>query len=284
MRCRTFHCCRVSFGILVLAASATTVEAAGGYFVLGYGPQAHQSAGTSAAIGLDGFSGATNPAKLSAVSDRLDVGVLFFMPYRRVTRTGSDTPFDFSSKSNNAFFALPEVGYARRIDERWSWGLSLYGNGGLNTDYRDDTGIPGTNANPERCGDAPGNFFFGCGRLGFDLAQVILAPTLSWKLDEAHSFGIAPLLGYQQIKFYGLQAFEGISAHPGAVSNQGYDGVFGAGARVGWFGRLRPWLDAGASYSTRIYMQPFHDYRGLMADGGDFDIPANFSVGVAVRP
>lgn len=268
--------------LAALTASPSAL-AVGGYFVLGYGPLAHQSAGTSTAVGLDGFAGASNPAKLSAVGNRFDVGVVFFSPHRKIERSGSGTPYDFSSTSRNTLFVLPEAGYARRIDERLSWGLSLYGNGGLNTEYPDNNGVAGSNLNPARCGDRPGNFFFGCGKLGFDLSQLILAPTLSWQFRPAHSFGVSPLLGYQRIRVYGLQAFEPLSEHPDAVSNQGYDHAFGAGVRVGWFGRVLPWLDLGAAYSTRIYMQKFSEYRGLFADGGGFDIPANFSVGAALK-
>lgn len=273
------------FALATLTLGSTgAVHAGGGYFVLGYGPLAHQSAGTSTAIGLDTFAGASNPGKLSAVGDRLDLGLLLFMPHRRIEREGSGTIYDFSSTSKNTLFFLPEAGYSQRINDKFTWGVSLYGNGGLNTEYRDDTGIPGTNANPAKCGDRPGNFFLGCGKLGVDLSQLIIAPTLSWQATPAHSFGIAPLLAYQQISIYGLQAFEGFSAHPDAVSNQGYDRAFGAGVRVGWYGRITSWMDLGAAYSSRIYMQDFNEYKGLLADSGSFDIPANFSVGAALKP
>lgn len=276
----------VSFRALAgftLASLSQVAFAAGGYFVLGYGPLAHQSAGVSTAIGLDGFAGASNPAKLSAVGDRLDVGVLFFMPHRKIERTDSGTPYDFSSTSRNTFFVLPEAGYAKRIDTRWSWGVSIFGNGGLNTEYPDDNGVASSSANPARCGDRPGNFFFGCGELGFDLSQLIIAPTLSWQFNPGHSFGVSPLLGYQRFRAYGLQAFEAVSERPDKVSNQGYEDAFGAGVRLGWFGQILPWLDLGAAYSTRIYMQKFDEYRGLLADHGAFDVPANFSVGAAVK-
>lgn len=274
---------RASLALAAMLASPLCA-AGGGYFLLGYGPYAHQSGGTSAAIGLDGFSGSSNPAKLSAVQDRLDLDLLVFMPHRQIERSGSGTPYDFSSTSKNEFFLLPEAGYARKLNERWSWGLTLYGNGGLNTEYRDDTGQPGTNANPARCGDRPGNFFMGCGKLGFDLAQVVLAPIAAWQYRPGYSLGIAPLLVGQRIKIYGFQAFEGLSARPDAVTNRGYDYAFGAGLRVGWFGRPKPWLDLGASYATRARMEKFDRYRGLLADAGNFDIPQNFSLGFALRP
>lgn len=262
-----------------------TAQAGGGYFLLGYGPMAHQSGGVSTATGFDGFSGASNPAKLAFTDERLDLGLLLFSPYRRVNRSGSqDGTYDLTSTSRNSLYMLPEAGYVQRIDETLSWGMTLYGNGGLNTEYPDDNGQPGTNFNPARCGDAPANIFLGCGKAGFDLAQVIIAPTLSWRVDENHSIGITTLVAFQRFKAYGFQAFEGVSSAPDALTNRGYDDAFGAGARVGWFGRITPWLDLGAAYSTRVYMQEFDKYRGLLADGGDFDIPANFSGGFALKP
>lgn len=280
-------------GLRFLASSATALlcalllpvsaaQAAGGYFVLGYGPYAAQSAGTSTAVGLDTFFGASNPAKLSAVGDRVDLGLLTFMPYRKASRTGSGTPFDFQTKSRNDLFFIPDGGYAKQINESWAWGVTVYGNGGLNTEYHETTGVPGTNSNPTACGDRPGNFYGGCGEVGFDLTQLVVAPTLSYRFAPGHSFGISPLLVYQQIRVYGLQAFQPLSKHPNAVTNQGYDKAFGAGVRVGWFGQIRPWLDLGASYATRTYMQDFDEYRGLLADGS-FDIPESFAVGMALK-
>lgn len=269
--------------VLALMACAES-EAGGGYNLLGYGPLAHQAGGTSIAMGLDGFAGSSNPAKLAFVGDRLDLNLLLFSPHRKISRTGTGTPYDFSSTSKNTFFVLPEAGYAHKLNEQWAVGVTLYGNGGLNTEFHDDTGIPGTNANPTRCGEAPGNFLLGCGKLGFDLAQVIVAPTVSWRYHPGQSVGLSALIGYQRIKVYGFQALESVSAHPDAVSNRGYDGSFGTGVRVGWFGRLMPWLDLGVAYSSRMYFDEFDRYRGLIAEGGDFDIPQNVAIGVAVRP
>ncbi|MAA74878.1 MAG: long-chain fatty acid transporter [Salinisphaeraceae bacterium] len=274
---------RLAAGLATLLAA--TASQAGGYFILGYGPYANQSAGTSTAIGMDGFAGASNPAKLTEADDRLDLGLIVFAPYRRIERTDAQVPaYNFASTSENDWFFLPEVGYVQHLNERWSVGLSIYGNGGLNTEYRDTTGIPGTNNNPGRCGNQPGNFFFGCGKLGFDLSQLIVAPTLAWKINEKHSIGGAPLLAYQRLKMYGLQAFESLSQTPNAVSNNGNDDTYGAGLRVGWFGNITPWLDMGLSYATRVYMDEFDKYRGLLADEGDFDIPENYSLGLAIKP
>lgn len=271
-------------GVIAALGSAMPAHAGGGYFLLGYGPYAHQTAGTVTATGFDTFVGASNPGKLNAVGDRLDLGLLAFHPYRRVSRTGSGTPYDFSSKSENEYYLIPDGGYARRIDERWYWGVTVYGNGGLNTEYDDKFGPALGDDAPRRCGpEARTNFFGGCGAIGFDLGQLIVAPTLSYRITPRHSFGLSPQLGFQQFRAYGFQAFEPLSKYPGDVTNNGYERAFGAGVRVGWFGEILPWLNVGASYATKIWFEPFDDYRGFLADGGRFDIPENFAVGIALK-
>ncbi len=268
-----------------LALSAGVATAGGGYFVLGYGTYANQMAGASTAAGLDGFAGSSNPGKLFAAGDRIDAGLKLFSPHREIERTGAgNSIYDMDSTSRNSIFFLPEAGFARRINDEFAWGVTLYGNGGLNTEYNDDNGVPGSNFNPTRCGEAPANFLLGCGKLGFDLAQVIVAPTFGWKFAPQHSVGITALLAYQRVKVYGLQAFQGLSAYPDAVTDNGYDQAFGFGVRVGWYGQITPWLDLGAAYSTRVYMQDFDKYKGLFADSGAFDIPSNYSIGAAIKP
>ena len=54
--------------------------------------------------------------------------------------------------------------------------------------------------------------------------------------------------------------------------------------RIGYLGKLTPWLSVGASYQTEMEMQKFEKYSGLFAEQGDFDIPANWTVGVAIKP
>ena len=271
--------------LALLAAGPWTgaTQAAGGYFALGYGPVGRQMAGANTAVTGDAYAGASNPGKLAFAGDRLDAGLELFLPSRRIERTGTGTPYDFHSVSRNSLFLIPEGAYSQQLNDRVAWGVTVYGNGGLNTEYNDTTGVPGTGGNPAACGDAPGNFLLGCGKLGFDLTQLVVAPTVSWRINARHSIGISPLITAQRFKAYGLQAFAPLSKHPNRVSNQGYDIAFGLGLRVGWYAEPTPWLSVGAAYATRTYMQEFDKYKGLFADG-TFDVPENLSAGLAVRP
>jgi len=276
-------CLRVAALMAILAMVSQPSVAGGGYFSLGYGPLARQMAGATTAVTGDAFAGSSNPAKLLAAGNRIDVGVELFMPSRRVKRSGSGTPYDFDSTSRNSLFLIPEGAVSWQINDDLALGVAVYGNGGLNTEYRDDNGVPGSNFNPAECGNAPGNILLGCGKAGIDLTQLVLAPTIAWRISEKHSLGISPLIVAQRFEAYGLQAFAPLSKYPTKVTNNGHDVAFGGGVRVGWLGEFNPWLSAGASYSSRVYMQEFDRYKGLFAEGS-FDIPANFSVGLAVRP
>ena len=98
-------------------------------------------------------------------------------------------------------------------------GLTVYGNGGMNTDYPPAT----TNCGPGT------NLLCGQGNLGVDLMQLIIAPTAAYKINEKHSIGISPLIGYQRFKAEGLQAFASISSDRADVTNNGYDDALGLG-------------------------------------------------------
>ena len=53
--------------------------------------------------------------------------------------------------------------------------------------------------------------------------------------------------------------------------------------RVGWIGQINDMVSLGAYYSSKTWMQEFDDYKGLFAEEGDFDIPENFGIGIAIK-
>jgi long-chain fatty acid transport protein len=124
----------------------------------------------------------------------------------------------------------------------------------------------------------------GSGSLGQDLSQLIVAPTVAYKLSAQHAVGFSLLLGYQQFKAFGLQAFQGLSSDPANVTDRGYDSATGVGFRLGYQGRIGNQLTIGAAYAPKMNMSRFDKYRGLFAGQGDFDIPEHYSVGIAYMP
>jgi len=73
------------------------------------------------------------------------------------------------------------------------------------------------------------------------------------------------------------------SVSPENVTNNGFDYSYGGGVRFGWLGTIAEGLDLGVSYQTKLYMTAFDNYKGLFAEGGNFDIPAVLNAGAAYK-
>lgn len=253
-------------------------HATNGYFSHGYGMKAKGMGGASTAMAIDAFGGANNPASMVWVGSRLDIGVDWFSPKRGASRSGGAAAFNEESTNNNFF--IPEFGYNRMLGDNKSIGLTVYGNGGMNTSY-----TQGNSVAVNQCGGgAPAsNPLCTPGKLGVNLEQLIVAPTFSYKLNSSNSIGVSPLLGYQRFGANGLAAFAAISSSPATLTDNGYDSSTGWGVRVGWQGKVSDTVTLGAAYATKMKMGKFNRYSGLFAEQGGFDIPENYNFGVAVK-
>jgi len=271
------------FRLLPVAAAciAGPALATNGYFSHGYGIKSSGMGGAAMGMADDSMGGATNPASMVWAGSRYDVGVVGFMPKRDSERSGAGIPsLNGKVDSSNNLFWVPEFGYNRMINSDMSLGVTVYGNGGLNTTYPQG---------PYQCPDspttvAPANILCGVGSVGVDLSQLIIAPTLAYKLNAQHAVGVSLLLGYQQFKAHGLQAFALISGDPGNLTNKGYEKSTGIGLRLGYQGHLSDTVTIGASYAPKMKMGKLDKYKGLFAGDGGFDIPSNYFIGVAFMP
>lgn len=276
-------------GILAVAGLAMPglASATNGYFSHGYGMTAKGMGGAATAMSKDTFGGANNPASMVWVGDRMDIGVDWFRPIRSASRSGSGNGLDGSADSGSNDFLIPEFGYNMMMGEKMSLGVTVYGNGGMNTDYQ-----PGqiTGGGSAVCGafGVPGtgqNLLCGSGKLGIDLMQLVIAPTWAYKVNEKNSIGVSPLIGYQRFKAEGLQGFQGFTATgtTNNLTNQGYDSAYGFGVRLGYMGKLNDMVSVGAAYSSKIAMSKFDKYKELFAEQGDFDMPENWNLGIAIK-
>ncbi|WP_018508575.1 OmpP1/FadL family transporter [Thiobacillus thioparus] len=259
------------FAFMALAGLAGSAYATNGYFSHGYGMKAKGMGGAATATSDDAFGGANNPASMAFVGNRLDLGVDLFSPRREASRTGS-AGLDGSADSDSKYFLIPEFGYNHMLNNDVAVGVTVYGNGGMNTNY---------SGGQINCGGGPANLLCGSGKLGVDLMQLIVAPTAAYKLAPNHSIGISPLIGYQRFKAEGLQAFAGMSSDSTNLTNRGYDDSFGYGVRIGYMGKLSPTVTIGAAYASKMKFDEFSKYKGLFAEQGGFDIPENYNLGVA---
>jgi long-chain fatty acid transport protein len=283
--------------LLFMAGMAGPVLATDGYFSHGYGMKAKGMGGASTAMAVDAFGGANNPASMVWVGSRLDVGLDLFSPRREISRSGSNAGIDGAVASDSNLFAIPEFGYNRMLGADKSVGVSVYGNGGMNTNYNGGqigaaSACP--NFNPLGAAGAPYNMLCGSGRLGQNLEQLVVAPTFAMKVNKDHSFGASLLLAYQKFKAEGLDGFwqftqfgpPGTAANWAAnnnLTNRGNDTSFGYGLRLGWMGKMSDTVTLGATYTTKTRMGKFDKYRDLFPGQGSFDMPDSLNLGIAVK-
>jgi long-chain fatty acid transport protein len=257
--------------LLVGLVGSASLFATDGYFSHGYGTAQKAMGGAGVALWFGPMDVATNPAATVFSGPGLDFGVAAFTPDRKYEVTGNPSgyPNTFGLapgevSSDSPWFANPHAALALKAGKSAMFGLAMYGNGGMNTDY-----------NTKTFGNAP---------TGVNLIQMFFAPSYAVKLGEKHAVGASILLGYQRFEAKGLQAFSAFSSSPSTLSNNSVSGSLGYGVRVGYLGQLTPYLSVGASYQSRMKMGAFDGYSGLFAEKGGFDMPSNWVVGLAVKP
>ncbi|MEA1048934.1 outer membrane protein transport protein [Lamprobacter modestohalophilus] len=332
----------VQLSALALACSAVipVAQATNGYMSHAYSPTAKGMAGAGeAAMPQDSLAIVGNPAGANQVGQRADAGLAWFSPRREYNGLTPSDAFCTTGCKQGAFapigggpdgtgtvtsenndFLIPGFGYTQPIDERSAFGVALFANGGMNSDYRSsDTMIfPGVghlgtfggnnpSANPPaylppdpRAGmQVPGTTAQGGGNAGINLEQLGLSLAYSREVADGLSLGASFLLGYQTIEIKGVGAFQGFTqtftqsmiasqtmsgVSPSNLSDNGKDSAFGYGFQIGGLWDVNPMLTVGASYRTKMYMGKFDKYSDLFAEGGKFDLPAVGTIGLAIRP
>ena len=259
------------FGPLIVLSLFLThpTYATDGYFPHGYGVKSQGMGGVGIAFPQDSLAAAMNPAGMGLIGDRLDVGITLFKPDRNSKIVGNGAGANGTYGGNDTKdFLIPEFGINKQIDDQYSIGLSVYANGGMNTDYYG--GIP---------------LFTTTGASsGVDLKQIFFVPTITWKPVPNHTLGLSVNLAYQSFEAKGLQNFDSVySSEIGYVTNKDHDNSYGAGIKIGWIGEINDYLSVGATYHSKTYMSEFDKYKGLFAEKGDFDIPAHYGLGLALK-
>ncbi len=170
----------VKKSLLAIAVSgiiaSPAVNATNGYFSHGYSTKEKGLAGAGTALSQDAMAAATNPAGMAFIGERMDLGLQLFSPSPRgytVTGTppvpgdGSFTvfapaapptcnfpdpggsgacapPFSVNTgsvESENDFFLIPHFAYNWQLADDTTAGVAIYGNGGMNTEYKSGSAI-----------------------------------------------------------------------------------------------------------------------------------------------
>ena len=262
----------VTAAVIVPSAFATT-----GYFSHGYSIKEKGLAGSGVALSQDSMAAATNPAGMVMVGNRMDLGASIFSPSPRSYTASAPAvgPPYFAAngdgskvESDNDFFLIPHFGRNWMLDPDRSVGVSVYGNGGMNTEWP--------------AGKTPfGAGTFGAGKAGVNLEQLFINGSYAQKISPKASWGASAIFAYQRFKATGVSSFAVISNDPSNLSDNGNDSSTGFGVKLGVQGEVNPDVTLGASYQSKFSMGEFSKYKGLFAEEGGFDIPSTWTVGLA---
>ncbi len=243
---------------LVTAGAAGATE---GYFALGYGPVQRGTAGAGVAKqGGDAMASAQNPAAVAGMGRQLSFGLEAFSPDRGYTATGTMMVAPGSYRSGHKVFPIPNFAYNIPLANGNVLNIAAYGNGGMNTSYSQP--------------------IFGFSPVGVDLSQLFVSATYAGQSGNI-SWGVAPTLAVQAFEARGLGAFSLMSMDPTALTDNGHDMSWGVGLRAGVQAEVAPGVRLGFAGQTRFNMSKLEDYAGLFENGGEFDIPASVTAGVA---
>lgn len=217
----------------------------------GYGVKSEGMGGVVYALPQDALVGASNPAGMVHIGDRFDFGAAFL----KVDQGAEFAGQDFSGSHSRNLYIIPQLGVNKMLDDRSSIGVSLVGNG-VGTDYSKSVNIGGLKG--------PGS----------TLKQMVGTLSYARKIGDRHSFGLGVMLIRQTLDLDGTSSIN---------LPEGKDSSYGTGVRLGWMTKLTETLTFGASYSSRGYMSKMNKFKRLLAEGGDFDVPETFGMGLAYQ-
>lgn len=282
------------------AAAAAPAWATNGMNMEGYGPVSTGMGGASQAIDHGTAAMAQNPATLglmAAGSSRMDLAFGRLGP-----KVNSSIPGFASADSSGTAYYMPALGFARR-QGALTWGVGLFAQGGMGTDYAGDSFLAMGSGQPVRSE-------LGVGRLLLPVAwQATPDLTIGASLDFVWA-GLDLRMAASGAQLGGLvtgvsgnlgMAMPALAGAPWARIDFSNSSDFtGAAKSTGWAGklglvyRLAPGLTLGASYQTETSlgdMKTSASGASLSAFGGfadsgritvvDFQWPAMTALGIA---
>ncbi|MEX1012306.1 MAG: outer membrane protein transport protein [Waddliaceae bacterium] len=216
----------------------------------------------------DALVGAQNPAAMSFLGNRYDIGATW------VHQEGSSTIRDnllidgTFNNSRTENFPFPDLAVNKQICEcDFTLGFLAYTRAFVKSDY--DTNFP----------------FFGTSDLGLEYLHETFSPAFTIRLGTNHAFGITLDVHVLRMKINGLEnlALPIFTDLPDYVTNNKYNYSVAVGTTIGWMSRVSDCVSVGFAWQPPVPARRFGKYKGFLADRGEWCIPHRIMGGVAVR-
>ncbi len=265
--------------IAILSFIPSITYATNGLFMIGTGNKSRGMGGVGVATPLDSLSATNNPAVISGMKNRFDIGADFFVPDvdGSLGSVSSESEASINGIGLDSTFIMPAMGGTYRWTDKITLGAAMVPIGGGGTEYSEnffEAAAAGSSSAPG-VGD----------RLGVSLVMGEVVSTIAYQATDIHSFGASLLIGIARFEAYGLGLFDAFTQTQGTLknfSNQGKEWSLGIGARIGWLANYGN-LKVGASYTSEVDMNEFDHYSELFAEHGDIDIPASAAIGISYQ-
>jgi long-chain fatty acid transport protein len=260
----------VTVGLMLIFIAS--LFATNGMNMIGYGARSSAMGGFSLGL-IDVNSTNTNPAVISFINQRkMDVTLGLLIPKVKFENSLNDL------ESEKKVFPLPNFSYVNGNENKCTWGLAFYSQGGMGATFKDvkHNIFRNYDMNPQTQDDAFIDDLEYHSMIGF----MKITPSLAYKINDNFSVGLAPNFGYATMEMkmpYSMDAavMKGV-ADPesgmtfgdmfGAPMDQGglgYEEVtayadmgdaisaYGFGARLGASYKLNDMVSFGVAYGSK---------------------------------
>lgn len=245
----------ISLALAISAGATNVCVASTGIYSTGYGTREQGMGGVGIATGESALAPAENPAGIAFSGDRLDIGGGLFFIHGGAQVNGA------TYNAKTGVTPMPEFGYVKSLSPSLVFGVASWASGAA-LSYRTPYGsIPGNSKT-----FAQGIFMH-------------VAPTVAYRFgaERNHALALSVVGALSTVDIEGVEAQTGLS-------NQGRNWTPGYGFKIGWMSQITSQLSMGAFYASKIRYTPWHKYDHIFPDGGRFEEPEQYGVGIAFRP
>lgn len=236
---------------------APTANATNGMKAIGVGPVQRSMGGANVGLPLDSAVTITNPAGMTKLDRRLDIGATYFVPdtsYKAHSNGGMITNDNANISSDSGPCVMPALGVVLPINDKFTFGFGAYGVCGMGVDYKR-------------------NLYLNKTYTKYQLMK--FAPGIAYSVNDKLSVGAALNLDYAMMEY-----------EAGMVGQVAHDDgkAYGIGFTVGVLYDATDKTALGFAYESK---QRFTDFR-FDTDGGrdkmDFDQPQSITFGLGTKP
>jgi long-chain fatty acid transport protein len=296
---KTTHTLRATVTASALLLASLSAHATNGMLMEGYGPQSLAMGGAATAFDNGTAAMMNNPTtlQLGANGSRLDVALGVLGPNVKSSMTGMPT-----ASSSGTSYVMPAMGWVRK-DDRMTWGVGVFGQGGMGTEYGADTFLAMQSGKDVRSELAVGRVIFPVALKVNEQLNIGASLDYSWASLDMKMAASGAQLGGMVTGGSGniAAAAAGLAAAPWARIDFSNSNKFtGAAKGSGWTGKLglvfqaNKDLSVGLSHHLKTNLSDMTTTAagasmsgpGGFADAGkisviNFQMPASTTVGLA---